>query len=301
MPGEARHILTPAATRLASAGIESSRTDARLLLGLAIGRDGPVLPHENVDHITAAQLADFAELIERRLTGEPVSRMRGWREFWSLRFAISPATLDPRPDSETLVESAVAFARQLRSGPATDPLRVLDLGTGSGCLLLSCLSELPGAIGLGVDINPDAITIARQNARSLGLQDRTTFVEGDFTGAIVATAMDDARHLGGFDIVLCNPPYIPSSEIDDLALDVADFDPRLALDGGDDGFDSWRGVLPIIATVMATDGRAFVEIGDGQADALDVVGLAAGLRPEGRACDLSGTIRTLIYRRNANN
>lgn len=298
MPGEARHILGPAADRLESAGIDSARADARLLLGLAVGRDGPVLPHEDTDHITAAQLVDFSNLVERRLSGEPVSRMRGWREFWSLRFAISPATLDPRPDSETLVESACAFAREIGQSRAGAPMRILDLGTGSGCLLLACLSELPDAIGVGIDINPDAIAVARQNATMLGLQEQAEFIEGNFTESVIATPMDDARHNGGFDIILCNPPYIPSADIDGLARDVADFDPRLALDGGRDGFDSWRGVLPTITSLLAPAGQAFVEIGDGQADGLDAIALSAGLVAERRLPDLSGTIRVMIYRMN---
>lgn len=296
MPAEARHILNPAANQLSAAGIDSARSDARLLLGMAVGRDGPVLPHEVADHFTDDQLVGFAALIDRRLTGEPVSRMRGWREFWSLRFTISPATLDPRPDSEVLVEAACAFARELHHSNPQKLLRILDLGTGSGCLLLSCLSELPDAQGVGIDINPSAITIARQNAATLGMDARAHFIDTSFAAPVAASGSEHMLQIGGFDIILCNPPYIPSADIDDLAPDVADFDPRLALDGGDDGFACWRTVMPVIVNFLAPNGQAFVEIGDGQADGLDVIARSSALTCQRRVADLSGTIRMLVYR-----
>ena len=297
MPNEARHILNSAADRLSDAGIESARADARLLLGMAIGRDEPVLPHEDASHFTDRQLMDFATLIERRLIGEPVSRMRGWREFWSLRFAISSATLDPRPDSETLVEQACSFARLLQNDSHA-PLQLLDLGTGSGCLLLSCLSELTTAVGVGVDLNPDAIAIAHQNAVSLGLGARSHFIEQSFAKPPAELGVGKAMRQRCFDLILCNPPYIKSADIDGLAPDVAAFDPRLALDGGNDGFACWLEVLPVIAESLAPHGQAFVEIGDGQADELDVIAALSGLVPKGRFADLSGTTRVLAYTTN---
>ncbi len=300
MPTDARHILNAAADTLATAGVENPRGDARLLLGLALGRDGPVLPHEDLDNYNEAIAASFDELIARRVGGEPVSRMRGWREFWSLRFAINEATLDPRPDSECLVEAATAFGRLKDTGDPAKPLKIADLGTGSGCLLLACLSELPAASGVGIDINGSAIAMARANAAALGLDDRARFIERSFTALAKNqdpdTDPEPDMPAQDFDIILCNPPYIPSAEIAGLADEVALYDPRLALDGGDDGLTAWRDLMPNIAALLTIGGRAFVEIGDGQEDDVDLIAAAAGLYPDGRVLDLSGTIRTLIYR-----
>ena len=164
-------------------------------------------------------------MLERRLAGEPISRIRGWREFWSLRFAISQSTLDPRPDSETMIEAAITWA--IANSAQMGSLRCLDLGTGSGCLLLALLSELPNATGIGIDLSLDAIGMATANAKSLGLGDRVHFHQYSFC--------DDLSNFGSFDIILSNPPYIPTSDIDGLVVDVRDFDPALALDGGSDG------------------------------------------------------------------
>ncbi|MDP4631856.1 MAG: peptide chain release factor N(5)-glutamine methyltransferase, partial [Porticoccaceae bacterium] len=195
---EASIILYGLEQTLAAAGITSAKTDARCLLGMALGRDDAVLPHEDVAPIDQVCADRLAAMVARRLEGEPISRIRGWREFWSLRFAVSPSTLDPRPDSETLIEAAVRWAS--RNAVKDRSLRLLDLGTGSGCLLLALLSELPKAQGIGIDINPDALATARRNAASLGFGDRAAFAEHSFT--------DDLGSLGDFDVILSNPPYI---------------------------------------------------------------------------------------------
>ena len=279
---EARMVLAPAQRRLRNAGIDSAALDARLLLGLALGRDDAVLPHETIMAWTSDRDGVFDDLINRRLAGEPVSRIRGWREFWSLRFSLSPETLDPRPDSETLVAAALSWA----DGRRDDALRILDLGTGSGALVLACLSELPMASGVGVDINSGAVRTSNENAERLGLAGRVSFMTGDFADP----------DLGGdnFDMILCNPPYIPHARIGGLAPEVSAFDPAAALDGGEDGLESWRRLMPRIAGGLAPEGRAFVEIGDGQQ--VDVTRLAgeAGLHPAGDAVDLSGIVRCLV-------
>ena len=279
---EARSILVPVQARLRDAGIDSAALDARLLLGMALGRDDAVLPHETLAGWTAEHGGALDAMIERRLAGEPVSRIRGWREFWSLRLALSPDTLDPRPDSETIVTAALAWAKQ-RGGR----LRLLDLGSGSGALLLACLSELPRASGVGIDISAGAVRTAAANAMRLGLGDRAVFTEGDFA--------DSDAGGEGFDLVLCNPPYIPQAEINGLAREVTGFDPRLALDGGDDGLASWRRVMPRIADGLAPGGRAFVEIGVGQQAQVTAIASAAGLQTFGDAGDLAGIVRCLVF------
>jgi len=301
---EARKNLQPLEQALAAAGIASAKSDARCLLGLALGRDMPVLPHEDIAPLTEAGEARLAALMTRRLAGEPISRIRGWREFWSLRFSLSAATLDPRPDSETVIEAALGWAgtivrddhqigRQIgregeRDGRLSPPaLRCLDLGTGSGCLLLALLSEMPNATGIGIDINPDALVTAVENATSLGLADRAEFICHSFA--------DDLGLLGMFDVILSNPPYIPTRDIDDLAVDVKSFDPALALDGGGDGMACWQGLLPRLAAVLKPDGAAFVEIGQGQENMVAAEAAKVNLRLVDSHQDLAGITRCLQF------
>lgn len=280
---EARPILQLAQAQLEEAGIEASALDTRLLLAMALGREDAVLPHESLGGWTDDAAACFSQLLARRCAGEPVSRIRGWREFWSLRFALSPDTLDPRPDSETVVEAALAWA----AGRSAAPRRLLDLGTGSGALLLACLSEMPDATGVGVDLSGGAIATAAANAARLGLAERTEFIEGDFA--------DPQAGAGVFDLILCNPPYIPRSDIEQLAPEVVRFDPKRALDGGDDGLACWRRLMPRLRQGLARDGRAFVEIGAGQEHAVTALARQAGLLAAGTRSDLSGIERCLIF------
>ena len=281
---EARHILRPLSAVLQQAGIASATSDARCMLGLVLGRDDPVLPHEIIGIWRPDHHRQLEAYCQRRRAGEPISRMRGWREFWSMRFDVSPATLDPRPDSETLVAAATSWARHHR--PAA---RMLDLGTGTGCLLLACLAELPHASGIGIDISAEAVKVAAANAARNGLGGRVQFSHADF-------AADLAMH-GQFDLILSNPPYIPSSDIDMLHADVRHFDPLAALDGGVDGLDCWRILCPQIAMLLADRGAAFVEIGAGQGEAVGMLGVASKLRVVGSFADLSGQERCLQFQK----
>jgi release factor glutamine methyltransferase len=267
-----------AAKRLAAAGINEARREARLLLAEATGWEAASIvahPERELDEHQASRLA---ELLRRRATREPLSRILGWREFWSLRFALGPDTLDPRPDSETLIEAALALADRGRA------LSVLDLGTGSGCLLLAFLSEVPNARGLGIDVNQGAITIAEANARALGLAGRARFRLGDW-----GTDLTER-----FDLILCNPPYIPAGHIAGLAPEVALFDPLLALAGGPDGLDAYRRLSDELPRLLLPGGTAIVEIGAGQAPGAGAILAAGGLVPQGSRTDLAGTVRCLI-------
>jgi len=267
------------AGRLAGAGIGESRREARLLVAAATGLSNASVVAYPERGLSDAERRRLAMLVERRAGREPISRILGWREFWSLRFAIGPDTLDPRPDSETLVEAALEFAD--RAGP----LRVLDLGTGSGCLLLAVLSERPLAEGLGIDLDPGALAVAAANAQALGLAGRARFRQGDWGEGIA----------GRFDVILCNPPYVPSGMIAGLQPEVVGFDPPLALSGGPDGLAAYRRLAAWLPRLLAAGGRAFVEIGAGQADEVVPVLAAGGLRPlEGRS-DLAGIVRCLAF------
>ena len=282
---EARIILQSLEQTLDAAGIASAKTDARCLLGLALGRDMPVLPHEDLSPLDAGGQKQLSAMLKRRLAGEPISRIRGWREFWSLRFAISQSTLDPRPDSETMIEAAVKWA--ISKSPQMGPLRCLDLGTGSGCLLLALLSELPQATGIGIDLSLDAIDVAAANANSLELGDRVHFHQHSFC--------DDLSEFGSFDIILSNPPYIPTLDIAGLEVDVRDFDPASALDGGVDGMASWRGLLPRLSEPLSDEGAAFVEIGKGQEAAVVQLASNTNLELVKSYRDLSDVTRCLQF------
>jgi release factor glutamine methyltransferase len=271
--------LAAAASRLAAAGIEEPRREARLLVATALGWDAArVLGYPEAALDPAAE-ARLAALVERRAAREPMARILGYREFWSLRFELSPATLDPRPDSETLIEAALAALRD-----RARPYRVLDLGTGSGCLLLALLSELPGAWGLGVDRAESAVATARRNAAALGFGARARFAVGDWAAAIA----------GEWDAVLVNPPYIAAGAIAGLMPEVAHHEPRLALEGGVDGLDAYRMLAPQIARLLTVQGVAAVELGQGQAEAVAGIMTGAGLAIRGLTHDLAGMDRCLV-------
>lgn len=274
----AQKALAVARERLRLAGVASPGLDARLLLADVLNAPPEHLLIRPENMLTDEQCAVLSRHLERRENGEPVSRIVGKREFWSMDFELSSDVLDPRPDSETLVESAVAFGKK-KLAPS-----ILDMGTGSGCLLLAVLAELPQATGTGVDISDGALAVAQRNVMRHGLSSRVRMVWDDWGSAVQ----------GRFDIILCNPPYIPSQEIEMLAKEVAQFDPRGALDGGDDGLRCYRQLLPHIAQKLAAEGRAFVEVGMGQAK--DVAALAAenGLRRVEVKKDLAGIERCLV-------
>lgn len=256
--------IVQAARQLEAAGIANPRREARLLQALAAADD--------------ARLADY---VRRRAAHEPYSRIRGAREFWSLDLALSSDTLDPRPDSETLIEAALAALPD-----RTAPLRVLDLGTGTGALLLAMLSEFPNASGLGVDILPGAIATAARNADALSLANRAQFIAGDWA----------AINLGAADVILTNPPYIPSDEIAALPREVVRFDPLRALDGGGDGLTAYRTLMPVVRRTLKPDGWAFFELGAGQADAVARLVTAGNLHVVGTRRDLAGCERCLAIR-----
>jgi release factor glutamine methyltransferase len=270
------------ATRLRAAGIDSPELDARILASAVLGLDLTGLiasAHRIVTPGEAQRLSDFAS---RRLAGEPVARILGAQEFWGLSIQLSTATLVPRSDSEVVVEFAL---EQL--GAATEPdrrLRIADLGTGSGAIVLALLSEQPRAYGIGTDINDLALRTARTNAVRLALGGRIGFVACDYAAALS----------GPFDLIVSNPPYIRSAEIAGLAPEVRKHDPRLALDGGTDGLDAYRSLIPQAAHLLSDKGILVVEIGQGQS--VDVEGLmtASGLTLCGQPKrDLAGIPRAV--------
>ncbi len=275
-----RDALKAAAADLARAGIEGGRLDARLLLGHVLGR--AVWPHEEEPLETAA-LERFRALVARRIAREPVSKIIGRRAFWTLDLTVTADTLDPRPDSETLVEAALeAFADR------APPRRILDLGTGTGCLLLAVLSEFADATGLGLDRSPAAAEVARRNAADTGLADRTEIRCQDWD-----TVGEDR-----FELILSNPPYIAEDEVASLAEEVRGHDPIGALAAGADGLDAYRALAPVLSRTLAPDGVAILELGIGQGDAVAAIMASVGLRETARRADLAGIDRTLVLKWN---
>ena len=270
--------------RLAPAGIAEPRREARLLLAAATGLSQAQLVAEPRRPLDEAEAGRLAELAGRRESREPLSRILGRREFWSLSFALGPETLDPRPDSETLIEAALAWLGPSRGRAEGTMLKILDLGTGTGCLLLALLSELPRAEGLGIDTQPGAVAIARANAEALGLGARARFRTGDWGQGIGEQ----------FDVILCNPPYVPAAEIARLEPEVARFDPWLALSGGSDGLDSYRALALQLPDLLAGEGRAFIELGFGQAAAVAGLFETGGLQAVDCRSDLAGIPRCLV-------
>ncbi len=284
-PPKIAEALRDGTARLAAAGIDSALSDARLLLMHALGIDRTGLLSRAAEPLPPEAAARYAAHLARRAAREPVSRILGRREFWSLDFALGPATLDPRPDSETLVEAALAAVPD-RPVPG-QPLRVLDLGTGTGCLLLAVLHDRPAAFGIGVDRSEEAARTARDNARALGLADRAAFTVGDWATALA----------GRFDLVLSNPPYIPDADIAALEPEVREHDPRLALSGGADGLDAYRALAGALPGLLAPGGTAVVELGIGQAADVAALFRAAGLDIAGTPHDLAGIPRCVVATR----
>lgn len=230
--------------------VASAALDARLLVcaGLEIDHAGFIAHPETP--VPPDKLAIIKRWAGRRMAGEPISRILGAREFWGMPFVITPDTLDPRPDSEVLVERALSFAK-------TSPVRrILDLGTGTGCLLLAILKELPEARGVGVDLNPGAVDVSRENAAKLGLSDRAEFIQGDWFAPL-----DEGER---FDMIISNPPYIPEKDVESLAKEVRNHDPILALSPGPEGLEAYKIIFSRLKNHLNPGGLALFEIGFGQ-------------------------------------
>lgn len=266
----------------AAAGLETPSLDARLLGVDALGIGATALVTDPEAALSADEARRLASHAQRRVAREPVARILGRAEFWSLPFRLSPETLVPRPDTETVVEAALALVPDRSAA-----IRLLDLGTGSGCLLVALLHELPFAWGLGLDRSAPALATARANAAQNGVADRAAFAAGDWTDALA----------GRFDLVVSNPPYIATSLIGGLDPEVARHDPPRALDGGPDGLAAYRTILAGAPALLAPGGSLVMEIGHDQHEALAELVGAAGLEVAGTARDLGGHMRAVCARR----
>jgi release factor glutamine methyltransferase len=273
------------AAQLRSAQLDEAELDARILLGAVLGLDLTGLIAQAARLLTEAEAARLAQHAQRRIAGEPVARLLGTREFWGMPFRLSEATLVPRPDTETVVEFALEIFRERKT---SHPPRIADIGTGSGAILLALLHEIPDAFGVGTDLSLSALGTARGNAAALGLADRAAFVACSYAAALSSP----------FDLIVSNPPYIPSAEIPTLSIEVREHDPHLALDGGNDGYDAYRALIPQAAERLAPGGALIVEAGQGQAQNIETLMRAAALsvdRPP--KADLGGVLRAVSARK----
>jgi release factor glutamine methyltransferase len=274
------------AARFKSGAVDSAELDARFLIGAALGLDltGVIAAASRL--LTADESKRIEEFAQRRLGGEPVARILGVKEFWGLPLKLSAATLVPRPDTETVVELALEMVRAVF--PLHHQLRIADLGTGSGAILLALLSELRDACGFGTDISVAALRTAKANAYHLGLAGRAAFIACDYAAALS----------GPFDLIVSNPPYIRSAEIAGLSTEVRDHDPLLALDGGPDGLDAYRAIIPQAAALLAPGGTLVVEAGQGQSGQIQGLMTAAGLTLDWPVkADLAGVRRAVAGRK----
>lgn len=246
------------ASRFRQIEIETAKLDARLIVQHALGMSDMDMLVQFDRQLTEQDLVLVAELGERRLKREPVAHLLGYREFWGLNFAVSSDVLVPRADSETLVEVILDDIKDHQA-----PLKLLDIGTGSGCLLLALLSELPNAVGIGVDMSASALNMAGRNAQNLGLSERSLFIRGDFASAFS----------GSFDLVLSNPPYLAEEEFSRLDADVADYDPYSALVSGPSGLEAYEQVLEQVGSWPSPLPTVYFEIGYRQGEALKALAL----------------------------
>jgi len=279
----ARRELT---ARLRAHAVDSAELDARLLAGAALGLDLTAMVAAAARPLAAAEAARLEDMARRRLAGEPVARILGRKEFWGLPLQLSAATLVPRPDTETVVELALEMLRA--TGEPERRWRIADIGTGSGAILLALLSEWPEATGVGTDLSASALQTARSNAVRLRLAARAAFVACDLAAALS----------GPFDLVVSNPPYVRSADIASLAIEVRAHDPHRALDGGADGLDAYRALIPQAPRLLAPGGVLVVEVGHGQSHYVEQLMKAAGLmRENAPKADLAGIPRAVAGRK----
>jgi release factor glutamine methyltransferase len=276
--------LRDTAVALTAAGIDNARFEARLLLAHASGLTIEQLVARGTDEAPAKIIETMRSLTARRVRREPMAYILGEREFWGLPFKVSPAVLVPRPDSETLIEAVLALMPD-----RSRAWRILDLGLGSGCLLLTLLHEYPQARGIGFEASAEALAVSQENARALGVADRASLIAGDWRRPGWADSLG-----GPFDLVVSNPPYIASAAVPRLMPEVSSFEPRLALDGGAEGFDAYHTLIAAGPRLVTAGGFMAVEVGEGQASEIARLFAAAGLSPRPPWKDLGGIDRIVV-------
>ena len=286
---EANTIIKPALIILQKSNNKAPNLDCRILLGHAMGLNRSVYPHEQIK-ITQKEINKFKTLIDERKKGKPVSRIINKKQFWKMNFTLNEETLDPRPDSEVIIESILKHFKDKLGN-----LRILDLGSGSGCLGLSILNEYKNSRGILIDASLDSLEIAKINAVDYNLFHRSKFINLNWFKKEWTKELLQNIENKKFDIIISNPPYIPSNDINNLQIEVKKFEPRLALDGGKDGMDSYKSILPNIIDILKPEGKIFLEIGHNQQNLINKIANKCELIFKDSNKDLSGIIRVLVY------
>ena len=282
-------LIEPEMCKLRKVGIETASLDCRLLLTKSIKKPKTLHNHEYIN-ITNKEIKKFKYLIKERLAGKPVSRIINKRNFWKMEFKLNEATLDPRPDSETLIYAVLNhFINKLQ------PLKILDLGSGSGCLGLSLLDEYQNSKVSFFDTSQKSLEIVKNNSLKFGLSERSKFLHLNWKDDNWDTTLIKIENDTKFDIIISNPPYIPTDDIKKLQKEVKEYDPPIALDGGKDGMDAYKLIIPKLRNLIKTDGKIFLEIGKGQENCVSKIGIEHGLKLIELQKDLSGVNRVIVF------
>ena len=275
--------------KLKKIGNKTASLDCRLLLSEILKTTNTVYTHQEVC-ISQNQIIKFQALVKKRLEGQPVSRILNRRNFWKSEFILDEEILDPRPDSEILIESVLEYFSD-----KTQLLKILDLGSGSGCLGLSLLGEYKNASITFVDVSKKSLKIVKRNSLQFSLKGKLKYINLDWHTHDWDTKLLNSGEKTKFDIIITNPPYIPSNEINFLEIEVRDYEPILALDGGNDGLDAYRSIIPKLKNLLKSDGKIFIEIGKGQENLVSKTGLQNGLFLIEYKKDLSNINRVIIF------
>ncbi len=275
--------------KLKKIGNKTASLDCRLLLSQILKKTNTVYTHQEV-YISRNQIIKFKSLVKKREEGKPVSRILNRRNFWKREFILDEETLDPRPDSEILIETVLEHFSD-----STPLLKILDLGSGSGCLGLSLLEEYENASIIFVDASKKSLNIVKRNSQQFRLKGRLKYINLDWHTDDWDTKLLNSADKTKFDIIVTNPPYIPSNEVKFLETEVREYDPILALDGGNDGLDAYRSIIPKLKNLLKPDGKIFVEIGKGQENLVSKIGLENGLLSVEYKKDLSNINRVIVF------
>ena len=275
--------------KLRKVGIETANLDCRILLTKSLGLDKTLHNHQNIN-ISDNEFKNFQNFIEQRLSGKPVSRIINKKNFWNNEFKLNDETLDPRPDSETLIEMVLSHFKSKKQ-----ILKILDLGSGSGCLGLSLLKEYPNSEVSFFDISKRSLEVVKINSLNFGLYDRSKFVNLDWSDEHWVTNLIKIENEAKFDVIISNPPYIPTEEIKTLQKEVKEYDPFVALNGGKDGLRAYKSIIPKLRSIINKNGKIFFEIGKDQDKDVTKIAIENGLLPQGYKKDLSGVIRVITF------
>ena len=282
-------IIKPEVEKLKTLGFKTASLDCRLLLSQILEKSNPVYTHEQVN-ISKDEIINFQTLVKQRQKGKPVSRILNKRNFWKREFMLNGDTLDPRPDSEILIEAVLEYFPN-----KTQLLKILDLGSGTGCLGLSLLEEYEDSLISFVDVSKKSLEIVKKNSHQFCLKGTLKYIHLDWRTHDWDTQLLNIEENKKFDIIVTNPPYIPSNDINFLETEVKDYDPILALDGGNDGLNAYRSIIPKLKNLVKSDGKIFVEIGRGQENSVSEIALQHDILSIDYKRDLSNIIRVIVF------